>query len=122
MKNRAYRCANFSSAAFPPSMPITRTDPMRLHDAALLSLPFALVLAACKPTAETPKQQQTAQPAPVAEPETAPATEATPATEPTRPPETMDAEFPTLQLFFFHAEDGIRDGTVTGVQTCALPI
>src|SRR5438309_10778608 len=24
--------------------------------------------------------------------------------------------------FFFHAEDGIRDGTVTGVQTCALPI
>src|SRR6266542_5375897 len=25
-------------------------------------------------------------------------------------------------LFFFHAEDGIRDATVTGVQTCALPI
>src|SRR5689334_1739922 len=25
-------------------------------------------------------------------------------------------------LFFFLAEDGIRDGTVTGVQTCALPI
>src|SRR5690625_7455825 len=25
-------------------------------------------------------------------------------------------------LFFFHAEDGIRDGHVTGVQTCALPI
>src|SRR5689334_24019759 len=25
-------------------------------------------------------------------------------------------------LFFFQAEDGIRDGTVTGVQTCALPI
>src|SRR5207248_4083280 len=24
--------------------------------------------------------------------------------------------------FFFHAEDGIRDRTVTGVQTCALPI
>src|SRR5690625_5578225 len=24
--------------------------------------------------------------------------------------------------FFFHAEDGIRDGHVTGVQTCALPI
>src|SRR6267143_3846309 len=24
--------------------------------------------------------------------------------------------------FFFRAEDGIRDGTVTGVQTCALPI
>src|SRR5689334_20609553 len=24
--------------------------------------------------------------------------------------------------FFFLAEDGIRDGTVTGVQTCALPI
>src|SRR6266481_2274849 len=23
---------------------------------------------------------------------------------------------------FFQAEDGIRDGTVTGVQTCALPI
>src|SRR3989475_1054002 len=25
-------------------------------------------------------------------------------------------------LFFFQAEDGIRDVTVTGVQTCALPI
>src|SRR5438309_2512909 len=24
--------------------------------------------------------------------------------------------------FFFQAEDGIRDGTVTEVQTCALPI
>src|SRR5437763_14213212 len=24
--------------------------------------------------------------------------------------------------FFFHAEDGIRDTSVTGVQTCALPI
>src|SRR2546430_5371587 len=27
-----------------------------------------------------------------------------------------------LPLFFFQAEDGIRDLTVTGVQTCALPI
>src|SRR2546430_4861860 len=26
------------------------------------------------------------------------------------------------QVFFFQAEDGIRDLTVTGVQTCALPI
>src|SRR5689334_23556726 len=26
------------------------------------------------------------------------------------------------RVFFFQAEDGIRDGTVTGVQTCALPI
>src|SRR5260370_30417917 len=25
-------------------------------------------------------------------------------------------------LFFFEAEDGIRDSSVTGVQTCALPI
>src|SRR6266581_8147408 len=25
-------------------------------------------------------------------------------------------------LFVFQAEDGIRDGRVTGVQTCALPI
>src|SRR5207244_4997450 len=25
-------------------------------------------------------------------------------------------------LFFFQAEDGIRDDLVTGVQTCALPI
>src|SRR4051794_41461804 len=29
--------------------------------------------------------------------------------------------FPSL-VFFFQAEDGIRDGRVTGVQTCALPI
>src|SRR5690625_1092155 len=27
-----------------------------------------------------------------------------------------------LCSFFFQAEDGIRDGHVTGVQTCALPI
>src|SRR5438309_9786667 len=27
-----------------------------------------------------------------------------------------------ILFFFFQAEDGIRDGTVTGVQTCALPI
>src|SRR5439155_16914288 len=28
----------------------------------------------------------------------------------------------SLHFFFFQAEDGIRDGHVTGVQTCALPI
>src|SRR5260370_32572072 len=27
-----------------------------------------------------------------------------------------------LSVFFFQAEDGIRDSSVTGVQTCALPI
>src|SRR6266581_5458298 len=30
--------------------------------------------------------------------------------------------FDSVFLFFFQAEDGIRDGRVTGVQTCALPI
>src|SRR5260370_19979102 len=29
---------------------------------------------------------------------------------------------PNLYVFFFQAEDGIRDSSVTGVQTCALPI
>src|SRR6266853_4260950 len=33
----------------------------------------------------------------------------------------MDTEV-VLIFFFFQAEDGIRDLTVTGVQTCALPI
>src|SRR5438046_10497787 len=28
----------------------------------------------------------------------------------------------SLSSFFFQAEDGIRDWSVTGVQTCALPI
>src|SRR5438093_8690102 len=28
----------------------------------------------------------------------------------------------TFNVFFFQAEDGIRDWSVTGVQTCALPI
>src|SRR5689334_25436001 len=28
----------------------------------------------------------------------------------------------STSCLFFQAEDGIRDGTVTGVQTCALPI
>src|SRR5260370_1513880 len=30
--------------------------------------------------------------------------------------------FPSISFFFFQAEDGIRDSSVTGVQTCALPI
>src|SRR5438876_1257076 len=30
--------------------------------------------------------------------------------------------FVAFFFFFFQAEDGIRDGRVTGVQTCALPI
>src|SRR5690625_7189541 len=30
--------------------------------------------------------------------------------------------FIIMDYFFFQAEDGIRDGHVTGVQTCALPI
>ena len=29
---------------------------------------------------------------------------------------------PCWSIFFFQAEDGIRDVAVTGVQTCALPI
>src|SRR5439155_6903879 len=33
-----------------------------------------------------------------------------------------DDRYPCNVLFFFQAEDGIRDGHVTGVQTCALPI
>src|SRR5207245_6178122 len=32
------------------------------------------------------------------------------------------SHFNLLYSFFFQAEDGIRDATVTGVQTCALPI
>src|SRR2546430_1539325 len=32
------------------------------------------------------------------------------------------ARWDRVMLFFFQAEDGIRDLTVTGVQTCALPI
>src|SRR5690348_17406745 len=34
----------------------------------------------------------------------------------------MEESCGTLVIFFFQAEDGIRDGRVTGVQTCALPI
>src|SRR5437016_9133320 len=32
------------------------------------------------------------------------------------------ASFVLFFFFFFQAEDGIRDWSVTGVQTCALPI
>src|SRR2546430_12264284 len=45
-----------------------------------------------------------------------------------RPPSRLRAEAKRqntgveLLFFFFQAEDGIRDLTVTGVQTCALPI
>src|SRR5256886_11808531 len=34
----------------------------------------------------------------------------------------LDVEYILIVCFFFQAEDGIRDLTVTGVQTCALPI
>src|SRR2546427_8292659 len=35
---------------------------------------------------------------------------------------SISIDFWLLFFFFFQAEDGIRDLTVTGVQTCALPI
>src|SRR5256885_12739922 len=34
----------------------------------------------------------------------------------------MPAATAVYEVFFFQAEDGIRDYKVTGVQTCALPI
>src|SRR5260370_26298850 len=34
----------------------------------------------------------------------------------------MDDVYTAMCIFFFQAEDGIRDSSVTGVQTCALPI
>src|SRR5437660_2142206 len=34
----------------------------------------------------------------------------------------LSSTWTSLFFFFFQAEDGIRDGHVTGVQTCALPI
>src|SRR2546430_7546376 len=37
-------------------------------------------------------------------------------------PERCWARARSRIFFFFQAEDGIRDLTVTGVQTCALPI
>src|SRR2546430_5696360 len=42
-----------------------------------------------------------------------------------RPKRMLDVEHLIVAVrfvFFFQAEDGIRDLTVTGVQTCALPI
>src|SRR2546430_3320981 len=40
----------------------------------------------------------------------------------TRTAQVIGREHKVDQFFFFQAEDGIRDLTVTGVQTCALPI
>src|SRR2546429_2768532 len=37
-------------------------------------------------------------------------------------PSSMTASVVLCAVFFFQAEDGIRDVAVTGVQTCALPI
>src|SRR5690348_8365234 len=39
-----------------------------------------------------------------------------------RRPAAEPAAVDAIVVFFFQAEDGIRDGRVTGVQTCALPI
>src|SRR5256884_5040446 len=41
---------------------------------------------------------------------------------PALPPLCMGDHTASTCLFFFQAEDGIRDVAVTGVQTCALPI
>src|SRR5689334_24816349 len=41
---------------------------------------------------------------------------------PTRSPDAATPPAFWDSLFFFQAEDGIRYATVTGVQTCALPI
>src|SRR2546427_3159728 len=38
------------------------------------------------------------------------------------PPPEREAPMCRWGLFFFQAEDGIRDKLLTGVQTCALPI
>src|SRR2546430_5275206 len=35
---------------------------------------------------------------------------------------SIERGYVLVSVFFFQAEDGIRDLTVTGVQTCALPI
>src|SRR2546430_12487828 len=35
---------------------------------------------------------------------------------------SLESVYVVRIFFFFQAEDGIRDLTVTGVQTCALPI
>src|SRR5437867_9279277 len=35
---------------------------------------------------------------------------------------SLSSQSNMVSIFFFQAEDGIRDRTVTGVQTCALPI
>src|SRR5690625_5985444 len=35
---------------------------------------------------------------------------------------SCSSSFSTSYFFFLQAEDGIRDGHMTGVQTCALPI
>ena len=64
---------------------------MRLHHAALLSIPFALALAACKPAAEAPKPPQTGQPA-----------ASTPATEPATTPEPG---VQPLHLVFDHPQE-----------------
>jgi thiol-disulfide isomerase/thioredoxin len=70
-------------------MPITRIESMRLHHVAMLPLMSALLLAACKPTAEPPQPQPAAQPpVPTAGKPAATPAEAAPA----------DAEFPALKL------------------------
>src|SRR5437762_4937142 len=39
-----------------------------------------------------------------------------------QPSEVRHRALRVLEVFFFQAEDAIRDTPVTGVQTCALPI
>src|SRR5256885_3512001 len=51
-----------------------------------------------------------------------PAVIATPLKKSGSLPTRMASMAPGWSIFFFQAEDGIRDYKVTGVQTCALPI
>jgi thiol-disulfide isomerase/thioredoxin len=72
-------------------MPITRIESMRLHHVAMLSVMSALLLAACKPTAEPSKPEQAARQA-------APAPAAETAKKAGETAQASDAEFPVLQL------------------------
>src|SRR5256885_7409882 len=55
------------------------------------------------------------------DPAVTPLTTANPVRAPHEPVHA-DREDLNIFIFFFQAEDGIRDYKVTGVQTCALPI
>src|SRR5205085_3208353 len=108
-QERARRLADAVSAAFDAAARPPVTPPASINTPP----PASAVVQPSIPAAPSPSSPALAAPSTVVMPSASPTDEARPEHGRIRG---------VVKCFFFQAEDGIRYLTVTGVQTCALPI